>query len=102
MDRTKEKVHAIVVKWMRRVLAEKGWSARQWASLAGVEATSITRIIHPPQGEEPHIPTVLNLFKLAASAGSAPDLLRGNRRVGSYVTLGGEPATTAEKKRKAG
>lgn len=100
MDRMKERVHLIVARWMRGVLASKGWSARHWAELAGIEPSSITRIMNPPPGEEPILPTTLNIAKLAAVAKSQPDLLHGNRRLASYVPAA--TAATAVSKRKAG
>lgn len=100
MDRMKERTHLIVVRWMRNVLASKGWSARHWADLAGIDASSITRIMNPAAGEEPILPTTLNLAKLASVAKSQPDLLHGNRRMASYVPAAG--AVPIGAKRKAG
>ena len=99
MDRTRERVHRIVVSWMREVLKTTGWSARQWAERAGVEQSSITRIIHPPEGEEPHIPTSLNVFKLAQACGSQPDWVKGNRRQATFVPAGQQQPAA---RRKAG
>jgi hypothetical protein len=95
----REKVHLIVAQWMRQVLEKKNWTARYWAQEAGVEPTSITRVMTPPPGEEPIMPTVLNIAKLAAVARSQPDLVRGNRAVGSYIRIDAATAHPARKQR---
>jgi hypothetical protein len=97
LDRMKEKVHLVVARWMRTVLEDKGWSARFWAQEAGIEPTSITRVMVPPPGEEPIMPTVLSIAKLARVAGSQPDLVKGNRATGRYVRV---DAATAHPQRK--
>jgi hypothetical protein len=74
---TDERVHQIVCRWMRRVMHEKGWSANHWASLASTESTNITRVMN---GERMIIPNLTTVAKLAAVAGSQPDLLRGGRK----------------------
>lgn len=36
---------AQIKAWLRRVLADKGWSAEHWAKRAGIAATTITRFL---------------------------------------------------------
>jgi hypothetical protein len=81
---TPEKVHAIVVRWMRHVLHEKGWSAGQWANLARTAPSNITRVMNPPD-DRLIIPNMVTVAQLAAVAGSQPDLLRGGRKPVSLV-----------------
>src|SRR5215217_8749191 len=33
--------------WLRQVLEEQGWSAAHWARLAGVDPSTLTRILDP-------------------------------------------------------
>src|SRR5215211_7885468 len=71
----RERVHHIVTRWMRAVMQEKSWSASDWAHAAGLHPSAISRIVHPPEGAEPLIPTTLTLAQLAIAAGSQPDLI---------------------------
>lgn len=57
--------------WMRNVMADKGWSANEWANLAGTSATNITRMLSPTNKTVPSIDTIA---KLAMVAGSQPAL----------------------------
>jgi hypothetical protein len=94
----RDKVHQIVARWMRRTMVDQNWSANEWASKAGLHSTAITRIVHPPEGEEPMIPNLMTIAALVAVAGTQPDLLHGGRRPVSYVEI--EERLPA--KRKAG
>lgn len=79
---TEDHVHLIVCRWMRRVMAENQWSANHWACLAGIESTTITRTMN---GERMIMPSLMTIARLAAVAGSQPDLLRGGRKPVQYV-----------------
>lgn len=59
---TPEKIRA----WMLQVLERRGWSARQWASEAGVAASTVQRAIKP--GYQ-FVTSSRTLAKLAAVAG---------------------------------
>ena len=74
---TEDRLHLIVCRWMRQVMHSNEWSANHWASLAGIEATNITRVMN---GERRIIPNLFTIAKLAAVAGSQPDLLKGGRK----------------------
>ena len=54
--------------WMRQVMETKGWSANQWAGLAGTSPTNITRFLKDAE----HIPSSRTISKLAFVAGSSP------------------------------
>lgn len=54
--------------WMRQVMDAKGWSANQWASLAGTSPTNITRFLK----DAVHVPSSRTISKLAYVAGSSP------------------------------
>jgi len=54
--------------WMRQVMDAKGWSANQWASLAGTSPTNITRFLK----DAVNIPSSRTISKLAYVAGSSP------------------------------
>jgi hypothetical protein len=75
---TEDHVHLVVCRWMRRVLHEKRWSAREWARLAGVRHSDITRCMSTPE-DRLVIPNYLTVARLAAVAGSFPNPLRGGR-----------------------
>jgi transcriptional regulator with XRE-family HTH domain len=79
---TEDHVHLIVCRWMRKVMGDKGWNANHWACLAGIEATTITRTMN---GERRIMPSFMTIARLAAVAGSQPDLLKGGRRTSTYV-----------------
>jgi len=99
----RDKVHLIVCRWMRRVLFERQWSANEWATQAGLHSSAITRVLSPPMGEEPMIPTMMTIAQLAAVAGSQPDLLKGARRPVSYVPVDDVVEVASTKaKRKVG
>jgi transcriptional regulator with XRE-family HTH domain len=55
-------------RWMREVMAERGWNAEEWAQHAQTTATNITRFL---KGRSAHIPSYATLAKLAAAAGVA-------------------------------
>lgn len=55
--------------WMRQVLADKGWSANEWAIAAKTSPTNITRML---TGMSETIPSFETIFKLARVAGSQP------------------------------
>lgn len=58
--------------WMLGVMERTGWSARQWASEAGVAATTIQRAIKP---DYPFVTSSRTLEKLARAANEpAPDV----------------------------
>lgn len=66
-------IESAVRVWMRRVLDEKGWSAEHWARVADTSATNISRFLS--QGAT--LPTLRTMAKLAAAAGSWPELRGG-------------------------
>lgn len=53
-------------QWMREVMLEHDWNAREWADKAGTSATNITRFL---KGSD-HIPSYSTLVKLATVAGT--------------------------------
>lgn len=57
--------------WMRETMDKKGWSANRWATLAGTSPTNITRFLSPSCDM---MPTSVTLAKLAAVAGTQPNL----------------------------
>lgn len=67
----------VVRAWMRRVMDDKGWSAERWARIADTSPTNITRFLRGAR----HLPSARTLSKLAAVAGSAPELGRDRLRV---------------------
>lgn len=78
---TKSRVHRTITDWMRDVMRQRDWTAGYWASLAGIEPSNITRVLHTPEDRnEPIVPNMYTLAKLCAVAGSQPDLLRGGRK----------------------
>lgn len=62
----------IVRVWMRDVLAEKGWSANEWALAASTSPTNITRML---SGASASPPSAETLLKLSRIAGSQPNFL---------------------------
>lgn len=62
-----KEVNAIRV-WMRQVMDSKGWSANQWASLAGTSPTNITRFLKDAK----YVPSSRTISKLAYVAGTSP------------------------------
>ena len=85
---TKSRVHRNVTDWMSKVMAEKQWTAGYWAALAHIEPSNITRVMSPPQDRaEPIIPNLYTIARLAAVAGSQPDVLRGGRKPASLVPV---------------
>src|SRR5215213_8411387 len=72
--------HAAVATWMRDVMEEQGWTARQWADLAETSHTNIIRVVSPAKGSEPVMPNIATLGRLARLAGSQPNLLRVSQR----------------------
>ncbi len=70
--------------WMRQVLEEKGWTAAEWARAANTSATNITRVLSPGSDIVPSSATVA---KLAAAAGSQPNLGAYQRIAGRSVAL---------------
>ena len=60
--------------WMRSVMAERDWSANEWAVQAGTSPTNITRLLAPTGKTVPSIDTI---SKLAMVAGSQPALYPG-------------------------
>lgn len=95
---TEERVHRIVTRWMRKVMIEKEWSANHWCALAGIPATNVTRVVN---SGEIIIPNLLTVAKLAAVAGSQPDLLKGGKRVGEFVPVTQPPHAEAARPRRA-
>lgn len=65
-------------RWMRKVLADKNWTANRWAKLSGTTPTNITRFLNPASTIVPSADTIA---KLAMVAGSMPE-------------IGSKPATT--------
>jgi hypothetical protein len=63
--------------WMREVMAERNWSANEWATMAGTSPTNITRVLSPTSKVIPSIDTI---GKLAAVANSQPALYPGAKR----------------------
>ena len=57
--------------WMRSVMADRNWSANEWATAAGTSPTNITRVLAPNSSIVPSIDTI---GKLAQVAGSQPAL----------------------------
>lgn len=68
---TDDAVRKAVRVWMRDVLQQKGWSASQWARLAGTSATNITRVLNHVNKIIPNAETI---SKLSRVAGSQPNL----------------------------
>lgn len=71
MDSDSRNARNAVRVWMRQVMDQKGWSAADWARLAGTTPTNITRILSPTSEI---IPSGVTIAKLAAVAGSQPNL----------------------------
>lgn len=64
--------------WIRQVLDEKGWSAREWAMAAGTTPTNITRLLST---DDAPLPTAATLMRLATIARSQPNLVGGIKMV---------------------
>lgn len=60
--------------WMRQVMADRNWSANEWAAMAGTSPTNITRVLAPTSKIVPSIDTI---GKLAAVAQSQPAMYPG-------------------------
>ena len=56
--------------WMRSIMDTKDWSANKWATLSGTSPTNITRFLNGSK----FVPSSKTIAKLAAVAGSSPDL----------------------------
>ena len=56
--------------WMRSIMDTKEWTANKWATLAGTSPTNITRFLNGAK----FVPSSKTVGKLAAVAGSSPDL----------------------------
>jgi hypothetical protein len=59
-------------EWMRLVMKEMGWSARQWAEAASTSPSNITRFL---SRDDAAFPTMRTLSKLALAAGRDVPLL---------------------------
>jgi phage repressor protein C with HTH and peptisase S24 domain len=58
---------AVIQGWIKSVLKDKGWNAKEWSGRAGVASTTITRFMRDP--EAPMISsTSIEKLKLAAGA----------------------------------
>jgi transcriptional regulator with XRE-family HTH domain len=66
--------------WMRAVLAERKWSAEEWAAQAQTSATNITRLLSGGNS----MPTAETLARLARAAGSEPSLIGKSRIVPTH------------------
>jgi len=78
--------------WMRRVLAEKGWTAKDWAGRANTSPSNITRFL---KSGDAHMPTMRTLTKLSAAAGTSPVVFKEEA-----ATRAGESLQVVTKKRQ--
>jgi len=76
-----------VTEWMNDVLVERRWSARTWATRAGVAASTITRTITGGNV----LPSMQTIEKLAIAAGRWPDAEWIGNRAGSISAHEIEP-----------
>jgi transcriptional regulator with XRE-family HTH domain len=67
----------IIADWMRRVLARKGWTAKQWAEKAGVNPTTVSRAMADDYTSVTSIPTLDALSRVAG--GPSPLEVFGER-----------------------
>ncbi len=74
MRETDEYARNAVRVWLRQVMENKNWSAREWALAANTSPTNITRLLDPLNKTAPSIETVA---KLARIARSQPNLVTG-------------------------
>ena len=56
--------------WMRSIMDVKEWTPNKWATLSGTSPTNITRFLNGSK----FVPSSKTIAKLAAVAGSSPDL----------------------------
>ena len=56
--------------WMRSIMDVKDWTPNKWATLSGTSPTNITRFLNGSK----FVPSSKTIAKLAAVAGSSPDL----------------------------
>lgn len=66
----------IIVRWMRRQLDRRAWSAERWAREAGLAATTVTRAMSDTYPSVSSVPTLHALAK-AAGVPSVLDFLDG-------------------------
>jgi len=76
-DDIERQVRNTVRQWMRSVLADKGWSASEWARRAGVNPSSVTRPMDPACRIVMGLGTVA---RLSRACGTQPNLA-------AYTTL---------------
>lgn len=60
--------------WMRAVMDDRGWTANEWANMAGTSPTNITRFLSPTSKIMPSVDTIC---KLAMIARTQPNLVPG-------------------------
>lgn len=69
----------IIADWMRRILARKGWTGKEWAERAGVNPSTVTRAMADEYESVTSIPTIDALAR-TAGVPSPLDALAEERR----------------------
>ncbi len=72
-----ERIRRALEDWMRGVLAERHWSAAEWARRAEVTPTNLTRFLKDP--DTASLPSAETIGRLAWAAGSEPRFLGHGR-----------------------